>query len=130
MEGPRCAIYYYGVASLFVTESSYVSIILVPDCSPCFFKYLRGTHIKRVFQILCRKATWSMLFLLINFKIYQFVWNNWKQSKTFMSKWKKSKRMSHLQQSLELKWLFLKAATTQEILYFILPKEKKKGKEA
>lgn len=34
--------------------------------------------------------------------------------------------MSHLQQSLELKWLFLKAATTQEILYFILPKEKKK----
>lgn len=64
------------------------------------------------------------------FKIlYQFVWNNWKQPKTFMSKWKKSKRMSHLQQSLGLKWLFLKGyENTRSSLLYPSYKKKKKRK--
>lgn len=69
MGGPWCAIYWCGAVSLFVTESSSVSII---SCSWLlyFFKHLLGTNIKRVLQILCRKAIWWMPFLWIIFKIY------------------------------------------------------------
>lgn len=73
----------------------------------------------------------ELLFLLNNFQdLYQCVWNNWKQPKTFMSKWKKSKGMSHLQQSLGLKWLSLKGYknTRSSLLYPFYQKKKEKEK--
>ena len=86
--------------------------------------------VRECFKFSIGRLCGEVLFLLNKFQdLYQFVWNNWKQPKTFMSKWKKSKGMSHLQQSLGLKWLSLKGYknTRGSLLY---PFYQKKGKES
>ena len=111
-------------------------LFLIPDCSTYFFKYLLGKKKKKknlseCFKFSVGRLCGELLFLSNNFQdLYQFVWNNWKQPKTFMSKWKKSKGMSHLQQSLGLKWLSLKGYknTRSSLLYPSYQKKKKNRK--
>ena len=109
-----CTNYFLYLTALLISSNAWQKKKKVREC----FKFSIGR--------LCGE----LLFLLNNFQdLYQFVWNNWKQPKTFMSKWKKSKGMSHLQQSLGLKWLSLKGYknTRGSLLY---PFYQKKGKES